>query len=345
MLLALVSSLNAAAQNCIDLAGSNPHIHTQNFDALGTSPAPQNGDASNVTQLSSSPRRYLGKFDNAVADSAAIVNIPGWALVEEGTSTSSVTGRYNVTDGSQTGGNTFSFGTNGDRSLGSLNDDTVSLTFVGGCFRNTGSTTLTSVIISFTGEMWRRGAAGAQTDRLDFQYAVDAADLFTGAYVDHDPFDFVTPSLSGTAGPRDGNQPTHRTVFPSALLNVTLPPGARLYVRWRDSNIAGADDGLAIDDFTIRFAPPSAAPVEIAGRVTDHVGRGVYRAAVTMWTADGHARIARTNSFGYYRFTGVPAGEPLILSVRAHGRTFDNASVLIPTDRSVADADFRSRPR
>lgn len=342
----LVFSLSVSSQNCIDLAGTNPFTHTQNFNALGASPAPQNGDANNVFVLNAAaPRRYLGKFDNAVADNAGIVNMPGWALVEEGTSNSSVTGRYNTSDGSQAGGNTFSYGTDGDRALGSLNDDGVPLTFVGGCFRNAGNSTLTSVVIAFAGEMWRRGAAGTQTDRLDFQYAINATNLYAGSYSDYDPFDFVTPDASGAAGPRDGNQAAYRTIYNAAVLSVALPPNGRLYVRWRDSNIAGPDDGLAIDDFYISFFPTSAAPVEIGGRVTDDRGRGLFRATVTMTAANGETRTVRTNSFGYYRFGEVSAGESYVLGVTARGRSFENPTLFVSPDASVDAANFRASPR
>ena len=145
-------------QNCVDLGGVNPLTNTQSFDGIGQSPAPQNGDLDNIQVLNAgAPRRYLGKFDNAVADDSGPVNVPGWAIVEEGTNASSVTGRYNVGDGSASGGNTYSFGTTGDRALGSLNDDTVATNFIGGCYRNMTGTPLDHVIIAHSGEMWRRG--------------------------------------------------------------------------------------------------------------------------------------------------------------------------------------------
>lgn len=342
----LFASANSYGQNCIDLGGSNPLSHLQSFDGLGASPAPQNGDPINIQVLSpTAPRRYLGKFDNAVADDAGIVNVPGWALVEEGTSVTAVTGRYSTGDGSATAGNGYSFGSGPDRAFGSLNDDTIATNYLGGCFTNTTGVTIASITIAFTGEMWRRGAAGIQTDQLNFEYAVNATNTFAGAYTAHDPFDFVTPDVSGTAGARDGNSAPFRTVFPAAALPVSLTPGETLHVRWIDSNIAGSDDGLSIDDFSITLLPPSAANVTIGGRVLTNEGRGISKTVLGLTDSTGNVRYARTNSFGYYKFLDVAAGSSYIVSVVSKGYQFDVPSILLEPVESLTNVDFRAAPR
>lgn len=338
-------STDVDAQSCIGLGGSNPTSHSQNFNGLGSSPAPQFTDSANVFVLNpSGPRRYLGKFDNAIADNGGTVNVPGWAIVEEGTNSSSVTGRYAAGNGSGGGANAYSFGSDSDRALGSINDDSMAIVYVGGCFTNTSLGAINSVEIAFSGEMWRRGASGAQTDRLDFEYAVNATNLYSGSYTPADAFDFVTPNTSGGAGARNGNDPAYRTVFPTATLNVTVAPGESLYIRWVDTNIAGADDGLAIDDFAISFFIPSSSPVEIAGRVTDSRLRGVGNVRLELQGPNGETWITITNPFGHYRFTGIPSGETYLVTASGKGLVFAEPSRIIDAGENLDDVDFQTLP-
>ncbi len=343
----LLGMSEVSGQNCIALGGANPSTHTQNFDGLGNSPAPQNGDAANIFQLNASaPRRYLGKFDNAVADSSVVVNVPGWAVVEEGTNVSSVTGRYAAGDGSTAGGNTFSFASaaaNTDRAFGSLTDDTVSTNFLGGCFRNTTGTTASAVSIAFTGEMWRLGGSGAP-DRLDFQYAVNATNTYAGSYFDFNALDFITPSLAGSAGLRDGNAAANRTVFPATNILVTLAPNETLHVRWVDSNIAGADDGLAIDDFSIQILVVSAANASINGRVVTSTGRGVFGAHVSVADANGNVKTSITNPFGYYGFEDLPAGQTYAVTVRSKRYQFGESTRIVTLKDNMTDFEFVALP-
>lgn len=333
----------ASAQNCIDLGGINPNSHSQSFNGLGASPAPQASDSSNVFMLNpSGPRRYLGKFNNAIADAGGTVNVPGWAIVEEGTNASSVTGRYDAGNGSGAIANAYSFGSDADRALGSLNDDAVSVVYTGGCFTNTSIVTATSIQIGFTGEMWRRGASGSQTDRLDFEYAINATNLYSGTYVSANAFDFVTPNTTGSAGARNGNDSAYRTVVNLSTLSVTISPGQRLYIRWVDNNIAGADDGLAIDDATVQFFVPSSAPAEISGRVTGLRSEGTARVRVELQSLSGRSWTAITNPFGYYRFLNIPSGQTYVISVSGKGKVFDSPSRVFSLSEDITDVDFQA---
>lgn len=65
----------------------------------------------------------------------------------------------------------------------------------------------------------------------------------------------------------------------------------------------------------------TAASVTISGRVTAGK-RGVARAAVLLTGADGIARRAMTNPFGYYRFAEVAVGETYIVEVRSKQYSF-----------------------
>jgi hypothetical protein len=170
-------------------------------------------------------------------------------------------------------------------------------------------------------------------DRLDFQYAVNATNIFNGTFTDFNTLDFVTPDLTGASGPRDGNAAGLRTIFPLILINVTLVPNDRLYLRWVDSNIAGADDGLAIDDFEIRLSAPLAAEVSVSGRVVTATGAGIANARIAVIESGGTNRVVLTNPFGYYRVDEVQAGKTYVFTVSTKRHRFATPTRVV----SVAD--------
>jgi hypothetical protein len=332
------------AQICVPIGGSQPFLYNQNFDGFGNSSAPQNGDTSNIFIYSASgPRRVLGKFNNAVSDGGGIVNVPGWALFEEGSSASSVSGRYAVGDGSNNGGNTYLFAnstTPVDRAFGSLTDDSESFNILGGCFVNGHTSAIARVRIGHTGEMYRRGAAGSAVDLLAFQYAVNATDIYTGTFTPYAALNFVTPNISGVPGVRDGNNAGYRTVFPQNNISVLIMPGDRFYIRWLDQNISGADDGLAIDDLSIQFVTTSAALASISGRVTSINGRGLGNILVTLIDENGQSRTRPTNTFGYYRFSALSSGASVIINVRGKNRVFRESSRIVNVNDDLTNLDF-----
>ena len=56
----------------------------------------------------------------------------------------------------------------------------------------------------------------------------------------------------------------------------------------------------------------------------------------------GARHVAVTNTFGYYRFAKLTAGESYVLSVQAKGYQFD--SIFLSPTQSVANVDFISLP-
>ncbi|HVE55832.1 MAG TPA: carboxypeptidase-like regulatory domain-containing protein [Pyrinomonadaceae bacterium] len=72
------------------------------------------------------------------------------------------------------------------------------------------------------------------------------------------------------------------------------------------------------------FNPPTAASVAINGRVFSAYGTSVSRAVVTMTDSSGASRTASTNNLGYFRFTDIPAGQAVTLSVTAKSGTYQS---------------------
>lgn len=201
-------------------------------------------------------------FDT-LANSGTSSTLPGgWYISESGTN-ANVT--YTAGTGSGNTGDSYSFGGSGssERALGGLLSGSLTPT-IGACFTNDTGSTLTALDIAYTGEQWRLGATG-RTDRIDFQYSLDATSLTTGAWTDVDALDFNGPQSSGTVGALDGNAAANRTAVSSSIGSLSIANGATVWIRWNDFNASGADDGLAVDDFSLtpQTTPPPPPPISI----------------------------------------------------------------------------------
>ena len=86
------------------------------------------------------------------------------------------------------------------------------------------------------------------------------------------------------------------------------------------------------------FFPPTAAGATISGRVLSRKGAGVARAAVTLTDSSGQSVTTYTNSLGHYRFTDVPAGQSVTLSVRSKQNVYAVRTIDIGED--IAGFDF-----
>jgi uncharacterized delta-60 repeat protein/uncharacterized repeat protein (TIGR01451 family) len=212
---------------------------TQNFDSLATS-----GTANTWTDGTT---------------------LPGWYA--QFTVTPSNPTTYRASTGTDTTGAIYSFGVAGtnavtERAFGSIASGTPGDIYYAVKLTNNTGSTITGLNISFTGEQWRQGGCtptpctpAAQT--LDFQYQAANAGVITDAntpttgWTDFNTLDFTTPSPgTSTAAAIDGNAAANRTAK-SALLTVTVANGQEVWLRWKDSNDANNDHGVAIDDFSV----------------------------------------------------------------------------------------------
>lgn len=179
----------------------------------------------------------------------------GWSFLESGTNANNT---YGAGIGSSTTGNTYSFGSADatDRAFGGLQSGSL-IPIIGGSFLNETNTTITSLQITYRGEQWRLGATG-RTDRLDFQYSLNATTLNSGTWSHVDELDFITPATSG--GPAlNGNLEANSTSITFTIDGLNIANGSTFFIRWTDFNPTGSDDGLAIDDFSII---PSGIPTD-----------------------------------------------------------------------------------
>jgi len=180
----------------------------------------------------------------------------GFAFSEAGTG-NNVT--YAAGDGSSSTNNTYSFGTGTttDRAFGELGGALQST--LGACFVNNTGFPLTSLSVSYTGEQWRLGAVDGTSDRLDFQFSTNATTLTDGTYTDVNSLDFTSPIDSGPVGALNGNAAANRiSKGPIAIIpGSSIPFGGIFFIRWVPLDLSVAEDGLAIDDFSLTYAPAS----------------------------------------------------------------------------------------
>ena len=194
----------------------------------------------------------------------------GWYITEQGGG-SRDNEQYAVDNGASNTGDTYSYGAaaSTERALGGLQSGTLVPFFGAKLVNNTGAP-ITSLQLSYTGEEWRLGAAG-RTDRLDFLISLDATSLTSGTYTDVNGLDFVTPDTA-SAGAKNGNSAAERTALSATISPLNIPNGSTFYIRWLDLDISGAEDGLAVDDFSITPFTGPVTPTLNINNVTQNEG-------------------------------------------------------------------------
>jgi uncharacterized membrane protein YccF (DUF307 family) len=205
---------------------------------------------------------------NSLASSGTSASTPlGWMFSETGTSNNLL---YTAGNGSGTAGDTYSFGSTGssDRAFGGLRSGSLIPT-IGARIKNNTGENISALTISYIGEQWRLGATG-RADRINFQYSLDATSLSSGTWTHFDPLDFSSPVTSGTVGVLDGNAAQNRKSVTETIRSISLPTGSFIWIRWTDPDATGSDDGLAIDDITIRATAkfPCTSPSAPATNLT-----------------------------------------------------------------------------
>ncbi len=111
-----------------------------------------------------------------------------------------------------------------------------------------------------------------------------------------------------------GDESTYRLF----KIESPAPPELQTATIDTNANTATVNSVSQFSDWTLAQQPavPTAASVTVKGRVTAR-NRSVAGGRVSMTDASGKIRYATTNTFGYYQFTNVPAGETYVFKVRA----------------------------
>ncbi|MBN8264412.1 MAG: nuclease [Xanthomonadales bacterium] len=210
---------------------------------------------------------YSQNFDTLSNTAGSTTNtaLPtGWQLTESGGGARD-NEQYAVDTGGSNTGDTYSYGSAGstERAFGSLRSGTL-ISIFGACFTNNTGGTISSLAIGYTGEEWRLGTA-ARADSLGFEYSLNATSLTTGAWISVATLNFSTPNTA-TTGAKDGNAAANRTALSDTIGSLSIANGASFCIRWLDGDASGADDGLAVDDFSIT---PNGGPGQVALSIND----------------------------------------------------------------------------
>lgn len=289
-----------------------PALLAMALTVLGALPA--SSQCVSLTTLGSAATQSFNTLSNTAGSTTNNLTLTGWFLTETGGGARD-NEQYAVDTGGSNTGDTFSYGAAGntDRALGGLQSGTL-IPVVGACFTNNTGGTIGSLDVAYTGEQWRiANTAAARDDRMDFQYSLNATSLATGTWTDVDALDFTNPiKTAGTAGALDGNAAANRTAISNSIPSLSIANGATFWVRWNDLNASGADDGLAVDDFSL--TPQGGGPVVPNLSIND----------VTLGEGD-----AGTTSFLFTVSLSAPAGPG--------GVTFDIATA---NNTAVAPGDY-----
>lgn len=250
--------------------------------ANGTSPAA-------VTAQSLSTGSYAQNFNSLVSTGGQVDrSLPtGWQIHEVGTGTSSANQNANgyYYAGSSTGQNStvgaVSYGqTANDRALGARASADVPLTYIGAIFSNDMGGVIDSLTIGYKGEQWVDGFSRAT---LNFQYSLDATSLTNGTWSSFSTLDFLAPSTTeqGTTTLErlkttfvNGNTLAFSQQLNGVINGLAIADGSTFGLRWSLAYIStphmigdtmfdvSTNDGLAIDDFTLKasLAPTAAVP-------------------------------------------------------------------------------------
>jgi hypothetical protein len=118
------------------------------------------------------------------------------------------------------------------------------------------------------------------------------------------------------------------------------------YIRLRLSTTApsplatGPASNGEVEDYPVTISVPTAAGVSIEGRVTTADGSGIRNVQLTLAEWDGTVHTATTGPFGYYRFTDIPAGQTVVMSIASKRFAFKRSSRLVTINDSLADFDW-----
>ena len=111
--------------------------------------------------------------------------------------------------------------------------------------------------------------------------------------------------------------PNVSVVVSGGQINVTIP----------------ARSGYIFSNFA-----PTAANAFVSGKVTNNSGRAIFRATVELISSKGERRSVLTNSFGFYQFDDVQAGQTYVLRVR--NRNNQSVQQVVTVNDSIADLNF-----
>lgn len=159
-----------------------------------------------------------------------------------------------ISAGGTNSGNIYNFGASSsatDRAMGGIQSSVTGVINYGVRYKNNTTTTITALLVTYTGEQWRTGTGNVVNSlAFDYRQAPSVTDLTSGTYNSFSALTFDSPIVSATGSALDGNAPANREVL-TATIPVNIPPGEEIMLRWTDIDDSLLDYALAIDDLSV----------------------------------------------------------------------------------------------
>lgn len=113
---------------------------------------------------------------------------------------------------------------------------------------------------------------------------------------------------------------------------VAAPPASGSFTTFITNNttVRCSTDGIAMGT--------TAASISISGKVLTANGRGLANASIYLTDSQGNTRVARTNSFGYYRFNDIAVGQTVIVTVVS--KRYQFAPRVVNVTEEFSDLNF-----
>ena len=234
--------------------------------------------------ITSGSLSYTQNFDGLAATNGTGIAwtnnttpLAGWYLYN---STPSAITTYSAETGS-TGNFTYcSYGLatgNTERALGSMASggaywgspgSGVVAGYMAVAFTNSTGGTVNSVTISFDGEQWRNGGnATAQT--MTMQYGFGATFATVGSWTTAaSTFNFTSPVTGASAAVVNGNVAGKVSGLGGTIASLSWTNTSILWLRWIETNDAGNDHALAIDNFSFTATGAGTPPTVTTSAVS-----------------------------------------------------------------------------
>jgi hypothetical protein len=85
---------------------------------------------------------------------------------------------------------------------------------------------------------------------------------------------------------------------------------------------------------------PTAASVNLEGRILNAEGRGIRNVRITLTESNGATRTFLSGAFGNYRFGDIAAGQTVTVSVFAKSHRFEETVRVIAVTEDLTGVDF-----
>ncbi len=176
------------------------------------------------------------------------------------------------------------------------------------------------------------GGSNTSVSPIALQYRVGETGNFTNI-----PAGYIADAT-------DGPTISGRQTFKSITLPAACDSQAQVQVRLITTNANGPDEWIGVNNVVFSVLPPTAAMVTAGGRVFSPEGRALANASIIMYDSTGNTRFTRSNSFGYYSFRDVPAGENYIFEIRSKRYLFSQATQVVNLTEDNNSINFYADP-